>query len=202
MPGARLTPQLVVQEAARLSDEEGFAELTLAKVARHFGVAVPSLYKHVDGLAGLRLEVALLGVTELGDRLREAAVGRAGADALRAVADSYRRYALTHPGRHSAIQQAPALVGTGVLPVSTDPVEVLSSVLRGFAIPEEQHVHVIRGLRSALHGFVDLEITGGFGLPEDVETSFALLVEVFVRTLSDRSCDMAPWESKSTTRRD
>ncbi|HIY41557.1 MAG TPA: WHG domain-containing protein, partial [Candidatus Nocardiopsis merdipullorum] len=93
-------------------------------------------------------------------------------------------------------------VGTGVLPVSTDPVEVLSSVLRGFAIPEEQHVHVIRGLRSALHGFVDLEITGGFGLPEDVDTSFALLVEVFVRTLSDRPCDMAPWESKSTTRRD
>ena len=63
-------------------------------------------------------------------------------------------------------------------------------------------MHVIRGLRSALHGFVDLEITGGFGLPEDVEASFALLVEVFVRTLSDRSCDMTQWEAKSTKRRD
>src|SRR5699024_3369132 len=168
-------------------------------VARHFRVAVPSLYKHVDGLAGLRLEVALLGVTELGDRLREAAVGRAGADALRAVADSYRRYALAHPGRHAAIQQAPALVGTGVLPVSTDPVVVLSSVLRGFAIPEEQHVHVIRGLRSSLHGFVDLEICWGFGFHDDVDFSVALLLEVFFRSLSVRLCHMAPRASKSTT---
>lgn len=192
MPRAGLTPQLVVEEAARLSDEEGFTELTLAKVARRFEVAVPSLYKHVDNLAGLRLEVALLGVTELGDRLREAAVGRAGADALRAVAEAYRRYALTHPGRHAAIQQAPVLAGTGVLPVSSGPVEVLSSVLRGFAIPEEQHVHVIRAMRSALSGFVHLEVTGGFGLPEDVDTSYAFLIEVFVRSLENWSATEAP----------
>lgn len=201
MPRVRLTPQLVAQEAARLSDDEGFPELTLSKVARRFGVAVPSLYKHVDNLAGLRLEVALLGVTELGDRLREAAVGRSGADALRAVADAYRRYALTHPGRHAAIQQAPALAGTGMLPVSAGPVEVLSSVLRGFAVPEDQHVHAIRGIRSALHGFVNLEVAGGFGLPEDVDTSFALLVEVFVRTLNDWPSGMAPQGTGGTTRR-
>lgn len=201
MPRPQLTPQLVVREAARLSDEEGFAELTLAKVARRFGVAVPSLYKHVDGLAGLRLEVALLGVAELGDRLREAAVGRAGPDALRAVADAYRGYALAHPGRHAAVQQAPVLAGTGVLPVPADPVEVLSSVLRGFAVPEDQHVHVIRGLRSALHGFVHLEITGGFGLPEDVDTSFALLVEGLVRVLDEWHSGPAGRGTQETARK-
>jgi len=31
-------------------------------------------------------------------------------------------------------------------------------------------------LRSALHGFVVLENAGGFGLPQDIERSFAQLV--------------------------
>jgi hypothetical protein len=69
--------------------------------------------------------------------------------------------------------------------LDTDPVAVLAAVLRGFGITEDRSVHAIRALRSALHGFVDLEVQGGFGLPEDVDESFALLVEGFVRAYRD-----------------
>ncbi len=175
-----LTPALVIQEAARLSDERGFDSLSLATVATRLGVATPSLYKHVDGLAGLRREVALLGVNGIGACLQQAAVGRSGPDALRATADAYRRYAHAHPGRYAALQQMPRLAGAGV-ELSHDPVAVLAAVLRGFDIPEERMIHAIRALRSGLHGFVDLEMRGGFGLPEDVDESYALVVEGFVR---------------------
>nr|WP_218908929.1 TetR/AcrR family transcriptional regulator [Nocardiopsis sinuspersici] len=177
-----MTPALVAEEAARLSDEEGFRSLSLAAVAQRLGVATPSLYKHVDGLAGLRREVALLGANGLGEWVQRAAVGRSGPDALRAVADAYRRYAHTHPGRYTALQQLPGLAGAEP-GLTTDPVPVLAAVLRGFGIPEDQMVHAIRTLRSTLHGFVDLETHGGFGLPEDVDRTYALLLEGFIRAL-------------------
>ncbi|WP_150243789.1 TetR/AcrR family transcriptional regulator [Nocardiopsis quinghaiensis] len=182
MPRAGLTPALVAEEAARLSDEEGFRSLSLAAVAKRLGVATPSLYKHVDGLAGLHREVALLGANGLGERVQRAAVGRSGPDALRAAAGAYRRYAHAHPGRYTALQQLPRLAGAEP-DLTTDPVRVLAAVLRGFGIPQDQMVHAIRTLRSTLHGFVDLETHGGFGLPEDVDETYALLVEGLVRAL-------------------
>ncbi|MDT0328883.1 TetR/AcrR family transcriptional regulator [Nocardiopsis lambiniae] len=180
MPRVGLTRELVVTEAARLSDEHGFEALSLAAVAKRFGVAVPSLYKHIDGLPGLRREVAILGANEIGERVQRATVGRSGADALRAFADAYRHYAHAHPGRYAALQRLPGLA-TPDVPLSPDPVAVLAAVLRGFGIGEDRAVHAIRAMRSSLHGFVDLETQGGFGLPVNVDESFGLLVEGFVR---------------------
>ncbi|MBQ1084029.1 TetR/AcrR family transcriptional regulator [Nocardiopsis sp. B62] len=185
MPRAGLTPVVVTAEAASLVDERGFDSLSLAALAKRLGVATPSLYKHVDGLDGLRREVSLLAVGELAERLRSAATGRSGPDALRALFDAHRRYALEYPGRYVSIQRAPAPTDTEARATFARPVEVIAAVLRGFAIPERQMVHTIRALRSAVHGFVDLETHGGFGLPEDVDESYAVLVEGFVRALDN-----------------
>ncbi len=40
---------------------------------------------------------------------------------------------------------------------------------------DEKVVHKIRILRSVLHGFIDLELRGGFGKSESVEESFLIL---------------------------
>ncbi|MFE3461282.1 TetR/AcrR family transcriptional regulator [Nocardiopsis aegyptia] len=181
MPRAGLSPRVVAEEAARLCDEEGFDALTLASLAKRLGVAAPSLYKHVDGLAALRREVALKGMAELAEVLREAAVGRSGAPALRAAADVYRGYARARPGRYAALQHAPGAGDEEAQRVAAAPVSVLAAVLRGFGIGDDQAVHAIRALRSALHGFAHLEANGGFRLPEDLDESYRLLVEGFVR---------------------
>ncbi|MFE9246765.1 TetR/AcrR family transcriptional regulator [Nocardiopsis sp. NPDC006938] len=183
MPRAGLTPSVVTADAAAFADEHGFEALTLAALAKRLGVATPSLYKHVDGLDGLRRAVSLLAVAELAERLQASAVGRSGPEALRAVFASYRRYALEHPGRYSSIQRSPSPSDTEAQRLFARPVEVITAVLRGFAIPDERMVHTIRALRSALHGFVDLETRGGFGLPEDVDASFALLTDGILRQL-------------------
>ena len=85
-------------EAARIADEVGYERLTLAEVARRFGVAVPSLYKHVAGLGAMHREVSVLAITELGEALAPAA-GVGGGEGLRAMAEAYRAYARSHPGR-------------------------------------------------------------------------------------------------------
>lgn len=192
MPRAGLTPLLVTEEAARFSDEEGFAALSLSSLAKRLGVTTPSLYKHVDGLDGLRREIAILGATELGERLRDATVGRAGEDALRSAAHAFRRYAHTYPGRYASLQHAPRSFDDQAHRAAMGPVKVLAAVLRGFGIGDEQSVHAIRALRSALHGFVDLEARGGFGLPEDIDKSYSVLVEGLIRSFRNWPGAAAP----------
>ena len=110
MPRAGLSTAAVVAAAAEIADAEGLDRLTLARVAAAAGVRTPSLYNHVESLDDVRRRVALLALADLADALRDAAVGRAGDDALAAMADAYRAYARRHPGRYAATQRAPAEV--------------------------------------------------------------------------------------------
>ncbi|WP_026123769.1 TetR-like C-terminal domain-containing protein [Nocardiopsis chromatogenes] len=176
MPRAGLSPDTVAAEAAAVADAEGLDALSLKAVAQRLGVASPSLYKHVAGLDGLRREVAMLAAREFAEALGTAAMGRSGPDALRAVAAAYREFARTAPGRYAALNTAPPREDTEAAAAFRRPVEVLAAVLRGFGIAEEDLVDEIRALRSSLHGFADLEASGGFGLPEDVDRSFDRMV--------------------------
>lgn len=177
-----LSRERVVEAAARLADEEGFDALSLAKVARVFGVAVPSLYKHVESLDALRAEVALLAVRELTDRMRRAAVGRSRREALHALARAYRGYVREHPGRYAATVRAVRPgdpMAEPRLRALDEALEVVYAVLRGYGIEGEGLVDAARALRSAMHGFALLEAAGGFGMPREVDRSFEVMVQAF-----------------------
>ena len=108
MPRAGLSRERVVEEAASVADQVGFDRLTMAAVAERFGVALPSLYKHVGGIDALRRDLAVHGMAVLADTLRDAAVGRVRGDALTAVATAYRQFATDRPGLYAATVRAPA----------------------------------------------------------------------------------------------
>src|SRR4051812_18179638 len=97
----------VVRAAAELADDDGLEAVTLARVAAVLGVRSPSLYNHVEGLDGLVRGIALLGLGDLAGVLREAAIGRAGPEALTAAAHAWRAYAQAHPGCYAATLRAP-----------------------------------------------------------------------------------------------
>jgi AcrR family transcriptional regulator len=159
------------------SDEAGLDRLTLAGVAAHVGVRLPSLYKHVGGLDDLQRGVAVLALRELAGRLSAAAVGRAGGDALRALAGAYRWYAQERPGRYAATLRAPAPDDDEHARAAGAVLDVVFAVLRGYGLEGDGLVHATRILRSTLHGFVALEAAGGFGLPDSVDETFTLLVD-------------------------
>lgn len=161
----------------------GFADLTLAKVAAKAGVAAPSLYKHVGSLAHLRREVTVVAVQELTATGTSATVGRAGADALRALAGAWRDYAHARPGRYAATQigadpDDPA--DARLREVGAESVQTVVSVLRGFGLPDERVIDAVRAVRAGVHGFVTLELGGGFRMREDVDQSFAVLLDMLV----------------------
>ncbi|MBW1598557.1 TetR/AcrR family transcriptional regulator [Streptomyces sp. JJ38] len=173
MPRAGLTTAAVVEHAVRLIDDSGPAALTLGAVAQRAGVAAPSLYKHVGGLAQLRLLISVRVLDELAERTAAAVLGRSGDEALAAFLHAYRAYVRTHPSRYTALQQQPepALdAAAGRL------LDVLLAVLRGRGLRGSVAVHAARCLRSAAHGFAVLEAADGFGLPEDLDTSYTVLV--------------------------
>jgi AcrR family transcriptional regulator len=184
MPRAGLTPQRVVEEAGAVADAAGLDRLTLAAVADRFGVAIPSLYKHVNGLDGLRRDLAVLAVRELTAALSRAAVGRAGRDALHAMAGAYRTYAGAHPGRYAASVRAPTPGDAEHLAAADDALAVFRAVLAGYGITGADAIDAIRGLRAAMHGFVALEAAGGFGLPQSVDASYHRLVDTLDAALT------------------
>ena len=72
------------------------------RLAEALGVQTPSLYNHVDGLPGLRRELALLSARSLGQCLADAAIGRSGPEALAALAQAYRSFIRENPGLYAS----------------------------------------------------------------------------------------------------
>ncbi|GAB2468239.1 TetR/AcrR family transcriptional regulator [Promicromonospora xylanilytica] len=186
MPRAGLSPDAVVRLALEVVDAggpSGFDDLTLAKVAAKAGVAAPSLYKHVGSLADLRREVSVVAVRELTAAGTSATVGRAGADALHALADAWRRYAHAHPGRYAATQIGADPDDPAAAPhreAGEESVRTVVSVLHGFGLPEQRVIDAVRAVRAGVHGFVTLELGAGFRMREDVDQSFGVLLDMLV----------------------
>jgi len=172
-----------VQQAAQIADTDGLAEVTLARVAHSLGVRAPSLYNHVNGLPGMLRLLTLLSLGELTDAIRDAAVGRSGADALRSVAHAYRAYAQKHPGRYAATIRAPAPDDVEMVGAGLRAVDVIVAVLGAWGFTGDEVLHRVRVVRSALHGFISIEAEGGFGLALSLDESFELTLQTLIAGL-------------------
>lgn len=191
----------VVQAAVELLDAEGPAALSLGRLAEQLGVQTPSLYNHIGGLPDLLRRLALRNLHEMAVCLGEAAIGRAGPEALAAVAEAYRAYIKQHPGLYMASLRASgsSLAPDPELGAAEDQVvRIVLVVLATLGVQGDDAIHATRGLRSIVHGFATLEIAGGFGLPLDCDESFRRLLRMFVSGLQgqQRREEQAPARKK------
>lgn len=189
-PRAHLDKAAVVQAAADLINTQGVQMLSLSRLAKQLGVQTPSLYNHIAGLPGLVDDLAILNARRLGERLEGAGIGKAGPEAVMALAQAYRAYIKEFPGLYLATMRAS---GSRPLPASKPTEELRKAeeravrvglaVLGYFELSGDDALHAVRGLRSLVHGFATLEVAGGFGLALDCEESFRRLVEMFIAGL-------------------
>ncbi|MEV4825260.1 TetR/AcrR family transcriptional regulator [Micromonospora sp. NPDC049275] len=185
MTRAGLTAERLTQAAAELADEVGVENVTIAALARHFGVKDASLYFHLRNAHDLRVRLAVLALAELADRVAEALAGRAGKDALVAFANAYRDYARQHPGRYAAMQidldPETAAASAGVRHA-----EMTRAILRGYHLSEPDQTDAVRMMHSTFHGFVSLERTGGFRhTPRPTDDSWARALDALDAVLSN-----------------
>ena len=161
MAGQRWNRLRLRDEAAELADEQGFAAVTPSALARRVGVTVPSLYTHVSDAKDLRVCIALLALEEMAGSVSQALAGRAGADALSALANALRDYARAHPGRWDAaklrLDDATARDSAGPRLAA-----LMRDALLGYDLREDDVTHAVRLVGSTVRGFVDLEGAGSF----------------------------------------
>jgi AcrR family transcriptional regulator len=183
-----LTVEQVVEAAAEIADRDGLDALSLATVASALGVKSPSLYTHVRGLAGLRRQLALHGSRLLAIELAASVDGLDGPDALRTIAEQLRSFAHRHPGLNNSFLPAPTPdEDPEVAAALLEPVTVVASVLNGMDLDPTTVIPLIRALRAAVHGFVDLELRGGFGLPDNIDDSFTTTINLVIEAIAAHS---------------
>ena len=180
---AGLDQAIVVQAAAKLADTEGWENISLAMLATQLGVRTPTLYHYVEGLPGLRRELALYGLHESAKRLGRAVMGKAGDEAVIALADAYRAFAHEHPGLYEATTRAASPDDKELDAASWEVLDIALRALSSYKLSQEDAFHAIRMLRSFVHGCVTLEAVGGFGMPLEVDETFRRLIAMYLQYL-------------------
>ena len=188
MPRAGLSADAVVEVALTLIDEKGPEALSLAAVADRAGVAAPSLYKHIGSLADLRELMALRVLRETTAVFTAVVIGRSRDDAVSALMRAFRAYVVAHPGRYALVPLDP-MHRDDLAGAARELLDVFFAVLRGYGLDESAAIHATRRIRVAAHGFAVLEAGGGFGLAEDVDTTFEQVIAMVLASLRQGSTE-------------
>lgn len=187
MARAGINAERLTQTAAELADEIGFDQVTGSAVARKLGIKDPSLYAHIANARELKVRVALLALEEMANKAAAALAGRAGKEALVAFADTYREYAKRHPGRYAA-SHLELDAETAANSAGPRHAEMMRALLRGYDLPEPDQTDAVRFLGGAFHGYVILELAGGFRhTPRDADASWAWALNTLDLALRNRS---------------
>lgn len=176
MARAGVTVPRIVDVAMAVADRDGLDDLTLAAIAAELGIRVPSLYKHIPNLEAVVTLHAERCREQLADVMGAAIQGLSGQAAVEALANGIRTWALAYPARYGATVKG-QVAGIEPSPATT---RALAILMEAIGAKDEditgESIHQARALRSKLHGFIDLELRGGFGIPVDIDESFAWLV--------------------------
>ncbi|MCZ8344014.1 MAG: TetR-like C-terminal domain-containing protein [Leptospira sp.] len=171
-----VTRDLIVSKALNLVKEEGLSSLTLANVAKKLKIRTPSLYNHIQDLETLKFEIRKESLQLFLEYLQISQQSNGSKkNKIQTVISAYRSFAKEFP--HLYELTLPSTEMDPVLKPIGDSILDLVSQSLGVAKLDESSIHKIRILRSVLHGFIDLELRGGFGKSESVEESFLILID-------------------------
>ncbi|WP_025026894.1 TetR/AcrR family transcriptional regulator [Caldalkalibacillus mannanilyticus] len=180
-PRAGLDADRIVSKATEIIDMNGVDKLTLGILASELNVRTPSLYNHVKSLDGLKQALAIQGLNKLYQQMQKAAIGRSGDTAIREISEAYLCFVRSHPGLYEATFRAPEPEDSNLQQAQDQIVELVVLVMREYDLSHDTVLHLVRGLRSILHGFTSIEQMGGFGLPLDLDQSFTILLDTYIK---------------------
>ena len=112
-------------------------------------------------------------------------MGFSGGEAIEAMATAYRDFAHKHPGLYTAFQRAADPEDAALQEAQSEVFEIVLRVVTPARSERDNAIHIVRLLRSLMHGFVSLEIGGGFGLPQDIDETFQRLIQVMIQIVKE-----------------
>lgn len=138
------------------------------------------MYNHIKGLDNLKEQLVNDGLSTLKTTLLEAAVGLSGEEALKSMGMAYLTFAKENPGLYEATQLVHHWDTALSHQLSDDILTIFGKVLNYYQLSEVETIHVMRLLRSMMHGFALLEVNQGFGKPVDIDDSFLRALDILI----------------------
>ena len=152
----------------------------VCELALALGIRTPSLYTHVAGLSELHRLLALKGLRELEERMARAALGKSADEAIKASAHAYRQFVHECPGVYAATVPTPPADDSEWNKAKDHIMDTLLTVLGGYGLSGDEAIHVGRGLRSLIHGYATMEMSGAFKHPVNRDESFQRVLSIFL----------------------
>lgn len=171
----------VIDAAVDLVERRGLEGLRMDTLAKRLRVKPPSLYNHVASRADLLRATATAGWQNLVDSLGESPRFQDPRSYLRDVVHRYRDFARARPRLYRLMSSVP-LVARGSREAA--PARALFAsfavAMEPLGIEGDDAVHLIRALRSAVHGFMALEAEEQFQLGAPPDESFERMVDALL----------------------
>lgn len=177
---AKIDLEIILQKSTEMIDKNGLDYLSFSLLAKELEIRPPSLYNHVNSLDDLKQLLAIQGLKGLYEYMLHAGIGKSGDEAIHAISRAYVEFVRKHPGLYMAATRIPHSLNEEFAHHQQAILQLVVRVLEIYELSEEVAIHIVRGLRSILHGFTSLEQMGGFGMPLDIDQSLTILINTFV----------------------
>lgn len=176
---ARTSLDAIVAAARAILESDGLSAVTMNRVAAAVGVRAPSLYKRVADRDALIRAVSEGVVADLSRAIGHATESDDPRADLRTAARAYRTFVLRNPNGYRllfadlppAAQSDSATVAASGLPI----VRAMAKL-----IGEGSALEAARTMVAWAHGFVSMELAGGFRLGGDVDAAYAFGIEALL----------------------
>ena len=174
----------IITLAIHIVNTRGLQDLTISEIAKEFKVKPPSLYKHIRNLNEIYDELGTIFIREAIRIIQHNVFGLSGEKAIKEASKSFRDFSIKNPGLYQCLQLTHIHRSPQYQQDALSFIELLARLIAPYKIRNNHQIHAIRSLRCLLHGFIDLQIQNGFGLPEDIDKSFELAMDGYLLSLS------------------
>jgi AcrR family transcriptional regulator len=182
---ARTSREAIVEAARALLEEGGLDAVVMSAVAERVGVRGPSLYKHVADRSALIRAVGDVVTADLRSTLdRAMSTGDPAAD-LRALAIAYRAFVRANPNGYGLLfaHLEPELQPDASV-VADLGRPIVAAVARLLGEDGPDPLEAGRTLVAWAHGFVSMELAGGFRLGGDLDAAYATGIDLILAGIS------------------
>lgn len=179
-----LNQEIIINKAMEIADQKGIEAVTMATLAKELAVKSPSLYNHIEGLKEVKQMMAVKALDLLYQHIKKATLNKAvGAETIRAFGYAYIEFAQQNPGIYQASLSAPYPFAQNFQNAGETVMGLTREILSVYHLNEIELIHTVRGLRSVLHGLIDLKSKNEFNLDVNLEESQGFVLNIFIKGL-------------------
>ncbi len=170
--------QLIITAARELAEAEGWEAVTGRRLADKVEYSQPVLYGHFANMEGIRDAVAIEGIGEMAELLRQARLAAPEHAAIRAVCTAYLEFAAAHPAAYQAMFSLPTNVKWASAETPAPLRAAFNELVSAFGPVNDRNAALAELMWGSLHGTAVLLRSGR--IPQSAqEQRLDLLVALF-----------------------